>query len=62
MIGGYFALIATNDSSNFGNFTFAAVFMVEINEYIVWIVDLSTKINSALVSVDRILSLTELKS
>jgi hypothetical protein len=31
IIGGYFALIAMNDSSNFENFTFAAVFLVEIN-------------------------------
>lgn len=31
IIGGYFALIAINDHNNFGNFTFAAVFLVEIN-------------------------------
>ena len=62
IIGGYFALIATNNSDNFGNFTFAAVFLVEINECIIWVTSFATKINSTLVSVDRILSLTEIKT
>ncbi len=62
LIASLFAMIAMNDSNSYSNFTFAAVFLIEINVCNVAMISRATKINSTLKSADRIMSLSNLKA